>query len=413
MKKNYKILWLDDDFDPQNPEKYQEIEDTRLSVIDNCTEGILCIDKAATASDFLSMLSADTYDAVILDVRGKIDYSENKTSETTAFFHATRDWKDEKKDFKGVKLILSGDPFITGNKQESFIEYIKDRGIQESDILNKMTYSMDVIKFGKLLMSKIDEFNSIDHRVRNAYPKAYEIAHDLGESDLLCTLLDQNINNSPLVNLLARMRDVIEKIKDELCKLNVIPPMSNVNDITKFFKGEKTSDGYEIKGNTYNLSLHPVLAYELGVLLDISNDAHHSKNDLKLHVKEYIEDTHDANVIISMTHILISLLNRFYDIISYVKKNPIEASLTWKENFVAYNIEVKEDIQQKGYYYVIINKDKPKKCLLGFDPKSKKHIDRTGQEINPGDKIHISAYNNSTDPRYDLFCNFKNIIKPL
>lgn len=413
MVKSYNILWLDDDFD-RNSDNYTSLEDTKNDIIKYCEEyGHLNIETTSNSKEFERMLSS-YYDAVILDVRGKKEGSEEKTSKAEAFYYAVKAIRTKK--YTGIKFILSGQAYVTENEDETFMDSLSALELSKDYILDKRKWLKQVVPLGRHLIQCIDEANTTEHQVRNLYPKAYEAALDLGKGDFFCELFKEDLDNATIIDNLEGFRDVIEKMKDSLCNKNIIPPITNLNQIVPFFKGEMTIDGYLLRESYKNKFFHQVHIRELSCLLDISNDAKHSKEDLALHVRDYVESYGDINVLRAMTHILVSLLRRYKEIMNEYEYNPFAREETWEQRVEATNVEVKATPTLPDFYFVEYTnaENEQIRCLL--KPKEeqghRRHIDCYGIEIEIGDRIVVKTRpGQSSVHGFTAAIHYKEIIK--
>lgn len=167
----------------------------------------------------------------------------------------------------------------------------------------------------------IEEYKSPSFIVRNRYQYELNAASLFnGTDEFIFDFLLRDYNNTleEIKEPFVSVRRSIEKIFGQCEKLNLIPPVSdNTNGTAAYFLHNK----YRVKDSS-NKSLYPYvmlggdimdkpLAKALNYIVDITQDGSHSKNEMKLKVDEYFEQTKDTLLLRSVVYILIDLIKWF------------------------------------------------------------------------------------------------------
>lgn len=167
----------------------------------------------------------------------------------------------------------------------------------------------------------VDECKSVSFIIRNRY--LYELnAASLfsGTSEFIFDFLMHDYNNTleEIKEPFVSVRRSIEKILGQCERMKLIPPISdNTNGTVGYFLHnkyrEKDSSGmfyskYEMLGGDI---MPKPLAQSLKYIVDITQDGAHSKNEMKLNVDEYFENTKDVLMLRSVVYILIDVLKWF------------------------------------------------------------------------------------------------------
>lgn len=407
-KNNYQILWLDDKFDPK-VDSEQLLIKTKDRIIRKCRSyGKLDIQVAAYAESFAQTVKdhPNHFDAVILDVRGNVNETDTKTTETEAFYVALSSLVNN--NYEGVIMILSGETSITKQENDTFFSSLRLVKLSANDILDKKDWLIDHVKFGKEIMRRIDDKKTIAHQLRCLYPDAFSAVQSLEEEEWLIKLLANNFSSAQerYDSGLAHIRNLLEKIKDKLRSKNIIPPINNLNQLVRYFSNFETNDGYKISSEDVN-PMHSVEVYMLKTLLDISNDAKHYKQKLTLHVAEYMNQFEENHLLQSLSFLVIDILN-WYERIWQQYPSILEPGIMWTEiKFECCNVVVQADSKNQSYYYVEYKKkEKLCKCLLAA-----RHEDCEGNPFEPGDSISIkTSPSKSTNPKYDYYAEVSQII---
>ena len=176
----------------------------------------------------------------------------------------------------------------------------------------------------KAIKQAVEEQNSASFIIRNRYQQelnAASLLSDSGTDEFLFNFLIHEYENSleEIQEPFVSVRRTIENIFGECEKWNIIPPISNnTNGVVGYFLHNKyrvidTTTGkynylYEMLGDDI---MPKPLAYSLKFIVDITQDAAHSKKEMKLNVYEYFENTKDVFMLRSVVYILIDIIRWF------------------------------------------------------------------------------------------------------
>lgn len=167
----------------------------------------------------------------------------------------------------------------------------------------------------------VDEKKSASFVIRNRYRYELNAAHLLnGTYEFIFEFLVRDYENTleDIKEPFVSVRRSIEKIFGLCEKIGIIPPISdNTNGTANYFLHNKyiVKDGtgkgtplYEmLEGNI----MPKPLAISLKYIVDVTQDGSHSKNEMKLKVDEYFEETKDLLLLRSVVYILMDVLKWF------------------------------------------------------------------------------------------------------
>lgn len=167
----------------------------------------------------------------------------------------------------------------------------------------------------------VDEQKSVNFIIRNRYKYELNAASLFsGTSEFVFNFLIHDYNNTleEVKEPFVSVRRSIEKILGQCEKMNLIPPISdNTNGTAGYFLHNKyritDSTGkptylYEMLGGDI---MPKPLAQSLKYIVDVTQDGAHSKNEMKLKVDEYFENTKDVLMLRSVVYILIDIIKWF------------------------------------------------------------------------------------------------------
>lgn len=398
--KKYNILWLDDDFKESTGDAVEIKEELEKQHKD------LVFYTAWNSYDFEGMLQGaqDHYDAVILDVRGYLKPDSTSTTRSHAFTAAINALNNHK--FTGVRVYLSGQTYIEDDEKNDIENALELNGIKEDEIISKVVVSSDPIKFGDELKAKIEEANTPEHQMRTKYPEACEIAADCScETELFDILL----HRKNVINCTGGIRDIIEScIIPELQGLNIMPDRRiAVNSLKIFEDGKK--EGIELTPDGEKL-MHKTLAHAFSFVIDVCQDANHKKNDLHLHVKDYMNLYGGERILDASTNILVEVLTWLHRIKSQRNGVPFNKDEIYTVSFTIQGAQVQQDSGNPAVFYIETNSEK---YMLPIDKKDNNlHKDLYGNVINPGDLINLTILPTKTSKvsGYDKYVDIYTIV---
>lgn len=289
----YNVIWADDEIDSFR------LDDSVLGMLK--LNNINLLDYAHTSSELKLKLEEwdDKVDAVITD--GNFD--KTKTVDIVRSTSGISDVLNFISDFNRKRII----PFFlyTGKKnllKEKFtdgeLEYFEKRDrIFEKGTLSKMLAR---------IKEEVDCINSPQFIIHNKYKKEFEAAQliDDAVNNLERGLLYLYEDNSwkDTQDYFNPARKIVERIIDSCIKMNVLPPHISLNTAQKILYGALSD---------YSLSvplMEKPLAESLRFFLSITQDGSHDANDLQLGVDQYVRQTQNVNLYLSIIHITMDLL---------------------------------------------------------------------------------------------------------
>ena len=351
MNQKYKVIIVDDEVDTFcNDEKIAKCS----------SEGVEMI-KAHNIGEFEEHLrNFDGYvDAIITDVNFSagedgIAADDNDSSGFNKVQQIVQIYRS-----KGRYIpyyICSGKPELV---KERYLKYNELKELETNQrIFNKEDFWILIEK----VKSDIVHIQSPEFRIRNQYAselKATKNCISPSYEKLLLEILiyceEGNYEHQETIRYFTSLRKIIEIIRDKCEELHIIPPtVSSINDFSRFLQG-MTVSGYNLKEGEFIMP--PTLARCLYYYLDITQDASHSKKDLKLNVEEYVKS--QRNVILLKTIVNIALdiclwFNRYYLENLDINANEVK----WKNELyrgkavLAYSLDDNKQITVCGPYTV-------------------------------------------------------------
>lgn len=290
------VIWVDDEIEDICPEfglggLKRELRTYNIDVIG----------KAHTFNEFRELMTIcrDRVDAVITDA------NFNDVSRTVA--------KDE--DFKGlikmINVIESCNekrdiPFYLYSGKEEYFKF-QNGELDYFNINNRRFRKGDFEKMFKKIREDVEHINSPSYRIRKKYSEELEAASliDGNEKSLMEALLyDYAEDWKNTEDYFNPIRKIAESIFDECKRLSIIPPINELNAISKFLNNGVYENYSFIEGK--ELMPKP-LARSLWYFLDITQDGSHKKGDLKLGVDKYVRDTKNINLFRTVLYIAMDL----------------------------------------------------------------------------------------------------------
>jgi hypothetical protein len=300
MMKYYNVLWIDD--------KYLEMESFQILAEQN--EIILDGYKSYEEAFEILEKNKKKYDAILLDGL----FLEKKgqasgTEDVVALGMAIQKINELKSERNYPWFVLSGQDQFT-KTESSILKANKKRCFDKTDPRC----------FAILFKAIKDEANlNLETQIKQKYNKAFEICTDryIGESSatkllfLLITVEDQTKNHNTEDKLIA-IRKIIELLFDVFVRIGILPSEISLSEgsISKssaFLRGENPSYKYNEQ------ILHPVIAFQLKNILNITQDGAHVKQELKLGVDNFIVNQHTP-------YLFNCLIFQLLDILIWCKK---------------------------------------------------------------------------------------------
>lgn len=290
----YNVIWADDEIDSFCRDK------SVVSVMES--QNVKLLDFAHTSSELKEILmeKEDMVDAVItdgnFDKKRTINFNDRSTSGISDVLTFISEFNRKRIIpfflYSGKKKLLK-EKFTDGE-----LDYFEQRGrIFEKGNLDKM-----LIK----IKEEVDYINSVQFRIRNKYRKEFEAAKLIEgaieniERGLLYLYEDSSWKD--IQDYFNPARKIVERIMDRCIEMNILPPHISLNTAQKILQGTLSD---------YSLSvplMEKPLAESLRFFLSITQDGSHDANDLQLGVDQYVRQTQNVNLYLSILHIAMDLL---------------------------------------------------------------------------------------------------------
>jgi len=386
MNRKYKILWVDDDFGSNR-------DDSLLIAKDWMEENTdLTFTTVTNAADFKSF-PLHTFEAIILDVRFPKDYSGDNSQLTGGFYSAAL--HISKSDYENPIFIVSAEPSVTSKENEAFVNSIELLGLSPEDIYDKGELIKRKSFYCNKFIEKIKASNSLLYKLRSKYSSAFCAAEQIGvEESLLALLTDcENFNGDSsadmLTGMLSSVRSILERMMTNLERKNILPSfLDSPNQMKNIFisKSDKET-GVSLTQEGIDL-IPQTIAYQLGVITDISNDAHHSKKRLAIHVNDYLKlepDEHFVHAVILMLTSVLQWYNKNCSAITHADDGKF-----WTGGLYAKNVLVQKN-QYDQYFVECYRPDGTVNRILicHSDKQLKICKDMDDEVISEGDLINI------------------------
>lgn len=305
----YNIVWADDEIDDLlDEDTLQDLEDKGFNIIG-------CAHNGEELSSILD--NHELIDAVIVDANfNESDQKIESEQDTSGLDYARSLYLHKLNRAIPFFLFTGRDDELLNKKYANNPKFLVDFPRHErwfnkilQDDFNDM---LDEIK------KAVDETKTPSFIVRNKYTLELNAASLFDESyDFILDFLIRDYKNTlqEIKEPFVSVRRTIEKIFGQCEKMKIIPPISNnVNGTAKYF----TQGKYDFKGKPNQKSpkyemrdkdiMPKPLVSSLAYIVNITQDASHSKDTLKLKVNEYFEKTQDFLLLRSVVYILMDIL---------------------------------------------------------------------------------------------------------
>ena len=319
----YNIIWADDEIDDILDDfTIQDLEAKGFNIVGIAHDG----EELEALLDRPELIDAIIVDANFNESGVKIEserdtsgldyarslYTHRLDKKIPFFLYTNRSDELLKEIYKHNKNFLADFP--------RYKRWFKKSSIQEyNDMLNE-------------IKSEVDKTKSPSFIIRNKYKYELNAASVIdGAEDFIFEFLTRDVENTldEIIEPFIRVRRIIEKTFWMCEDLKLIPPVSdNINGTAAYFvyntyrTNEVTPPKilYRMKGG--DLMAKP-LAHALKYIVDITQDAAHSKSGLKLKVDEYFEETKDVLLLKSVVFVLMDVV-KWFAITALSNRNPEE-----------------------------------------------------------------------------------------
>lgn len=290
------VIWVDDDIENICPNfglggLKRDLKKYNIEVIG----------KAHSFLEFKELMAIckDRVDAVITDA------NFNDVSRAVA--------KDD--DFKGLIKMIGIIESYNERRDIPFYLYsgkgayfcFQNGELDYFDVNGRRFNKGDYEKMFKRIREDVEHINSSSFRIRKKYAKELEAASLIegNEECLMDALLyDYSDEWEKTEDYFNPIRKIAESIFDECKTLRIIPPIVELNGISKFFNHGHYENYSLIEGEEI---LPKPLARSLWLFLDITQDGSHKKGNLKLGVDKYVRDTKNINLFRTILYIAMDL----------------------------------------------------------------------------------------------------------
>ena len=408
-KSTCNVIWVDDDIDNICPEFGSSGLKNYLK-----KEKIDVIGKAHSFVEFKGLMAncKDRVDAIITDA------NFNDVSRAVA--------KDN--DFKGLIKMLGiiesynerrDIPFYLYSGKGAYFNF-QNGELDYFDINGRRFNKGDYEKMFKRIREDVEHINSPSFRIRKKYAKELEAAALIegnGECLMDALLYDYSDEWEKTEDYFNPIRKIAESIFDECKTLRIIPPIIELNAISRFlnygqYENYSLSEGKEI--------MPKPLARSLWYFLDITQDGSHKKGDLKLGVDKYVRDTKNINLFRTILYIVMDLCLWFKSVKKTTEDESFAPKWYMKEADDAKETKIDEDsiiaTQQEGFEHEGIVKKKGLRVYY-CDHFYLQHHNKSGK-YKEGDKIRIKKSKEIKEPfingegeEVTRFVNLRDIVK--
>lgn len=331
MKMNvYNIIWADDEID-------DILDDITISELKD--DGFKVVGIAHDGHELETLLkNQDKVDAVIVDANFNESLDDVNNERDTSGLNYARSLY--------LHTLRKKIPFFlyTNRSDELLKEIYKDNPTFLNDFpryerwFNKSGKDERKDMFTKI-KETIDEQKSDSFIIRNKYQYELNAAFLLEEDEYVLDFLIKDYNGklTEIDEPYITIRRIIEKIFGHCQNMNIIPPIDDVNGVAYYLLNGK----YGIKDNsgkyidTYkNIGsdiMPKPLAFSLKYIVDITQDAAHSRNNLKLDVHKYFKETKDVLMLRAAFFILMDVIKWFACTVSKHNDAEKNALTLWEE----------------------------------------------------------------------------------
>lgn len=288
-----KVLWVDDI--PQQ------------MFINNAYKDGVDIENVICVNDGIKELKNKdkVWDAVILDANCKITGEQQEQPSLDALKKALYELVNIRPDVPWF-VYTAGD--YDGLDKVEFL--IKDRPYDDKPYYAKPSEYKELIEIIKNVATKRELF-----ALKRKYQREFDAASLIdGATQELIKGLTYNYDDSwgDVQDYFTPARKIIERIIKKLKKQGFLPPIKQLNSMSKFLYENK----YEDEDCSFKLNkeiMPKPLCHSLKYFLDITQDGSHDCDDLKLGVDSYIRSTHNTNLYNSILFIAMDLLLWYKD----------------------------------------------------------------------------------------------------
>lgn len=409
MDRKYKILWIDDDFSPSRDDSLTIAKDWMEEHTD------LTFTTATNAAD-MKAFALETFEAIILDVRFPKDLSGDNSKLTAGYFAAAKYIKDC--GYKNPIFIVSAEPSVTKKENDTFLNSLEMLNLSPDDIYDKGELIKQKKHYCDIFIEKIKESNSLLFKLRSRHSSAFAAAEQFEQDEVLLSLLSDceqfkgESDAKHLSDMLSSVRRILEKMMTRLEQKNILPAfLDSPNQMKSLFLNKSDKESNAVLTEEGGALMSQAVATQLGYIIDISNDAHHDKKRLAIHVNDYLRSEPDESFVQAVILMLTSVLHWYDKTCASIVF--AEDGKYWTGGLYAKKVKVQKN--SFGQYFVEcpLPDGSLNKVLIHFtSPESKICKDMDDQVISEGDLINITKKPESKPSKfYDSFTKKYYILK--
>lgn len=282
----FNIIWLDDEIDLL----YKEHKEKLLS------DGIKVLGKGAQ--------NVEAFELQIQKFRNVVD-----AVVTDANFNLK-----ERNDFNGLIEVFGligkynherSIPFIVFTGRDNLRNTVPEKILSKFDAIVSKREERGIEALINKVKEIIQKVNSREFRIHNKYKKELEAASLISgnEAALMDALLYEDSGDWRNTEIYFNsMRSVVESIFSACKRERIIPDVGELNQISNFLD-KNNHEAYVFTEEIMPKSLAQGLWY----FLNITQDASHKKDNLRLKVVEYVQETGNINLFRSILYIAMDL----------------------------------------------------------------------------------------------------------
>lgn len=333
QKAVYNIIWADDQVHELMREELKKkfLADNHIKVVAAVTTG----------TEFRLKFEELKHqiDAVVTDANfNKIESLPNDDRDMSGFTVVRQVFHTVSSSDKEIPFFL-----YTGRGQ--FIaEKYTDGELDYFTNTNRIFTKSEFKQLCERIPKDVDAINSPSYRIRKKYKNAFEKASIIpgNENTLFRMILSHEGGCKSELHLVQddfnSLRKIVESILDNGKSVGVFPnQIDSLNTFKRFLKNEDSSiewDGFECP---------PSLAHEIGFLIDFSQDGSHKYEGLRLKADQYVSNTGNDYLLMSLTYIAMDFCIWYFDMLQ-----AFDGMLTWKDRVTNKGVVTRN--RSKFYY---------------------------------------------------------------
>lgn len=282
----FNIIWLDDEIDTLYNRHKKELLD----------DGIKVLDKGAhNVEEFEQQIQKhrNFVDAVVTDANLNLKVKDD--------FDGLIDVSYLIKKYNKERSI----PFIVFTGRDNIFEKVHNKTIGQFDAIISKQDDRGIEALISMIKNIVLKVNSKEFRIHNKYRKEIEAASLIPgnkESLINALLYEYSEDWENTKDYFNPMRKIADSIFSACKREGIIPDVGDLNKISTFLD----KNNHETYSITEEIMPKP-LARALWYFLDITQDASHDKDGLRLKVSEYVRENQNINLFRSVLYIAMDL----------------------------------------------------------------------------------------------------------